>query len=95
MKATTAKKHQPAIQEVDSTGGEPRPHHIHTLTFRYPARFRKALAASLGRPGQIATVMDVAEFMREAVMVNVAACIEDHLAASRPRLKARVKRRSS
>jgi hypothetical protein len=66
----------------------------HMIRFSYPTSFRKALAISLGRPGEIATLPEVEEFIREAVTVNVQACIEDHLLPPRPKLKARMSRPS-
>lgn len=68
---------------------------LHTVTFRFPTTFRKALAASLGRPGQIATLPEVDAFLREAALVNVQACIDDYSTPPVKRsIKAKVRRPS-
>lgn len=67
--------------------------HMHTITFRYPKRFRKAVAASLGRMGDTATLSETEEFIREAVRLNIDALIEEHLGRTSS-LKVRVRKRS-
>lgn len=52
---------------------------LHTITFRFPKEFRRAVANSLGRIGDRATIMEVEEYLREVVKVNVEALMEDHL----------------
>ncbi len=80
---------------LKNDGGIGSQRQSHTIRFTFPTDFRKALAISLGRRGEIATLPEVEEFLREAVTVNVQACMEDHLSPSRPRLKVRMRRRSS
>lgn len=65
---------------------------IHTMTFRFTMEFRRALAASLGRVGDLATIAEVEEFLREAAAVNIKAVIDEHT-NGRSRLTAKVRRR--
>lgn len=64
---------------------------LHTITFRYPREFLKAVASSLGRVGDTATTMEAEEFIREAVKANIECLLEEHLGRSST-LKARVSR---
>ena len=52
---------------------------LHTVTFRFPRDFRKAVAHSLGRIGDTATLAETEEYLREVVKVNVEALMADHL----------------
>lgn len=67
--------------------------HIHTITFHYPKAFRKAVASSLGRIGDTATLGETEAFIREAVRLNIEDLMKEHL--QRPSgLKVKVRRRS-
>ena len=65
---------------------------MHTITVRYPLTFRKAVAASLGRPGEMASLAEIDAFIREAIRLNVDALIAEHFPPVRSKLKARVHR---
>lgn len=64
---------------------------LKTITFRIPKEFRKAVAASLGRVGDTASMGETEEFIREAVKLNIMALMEEH-GQRRSSLRARVRR---
>lgn len=66
---------------------------LHTITFRYPRTFLKAVAASLGRVGDYASTMEAETFIREAVKANIESLMAEHL-ERRSTLKVRIRRRT-
>lgn len=63
--------------------------YLHTITFRYPKAFRKAVAKSLGRDGTLPSTQTEAEdFIREAVNANINDLMEEMFDPPPPRPKA-------